>query len=572
MTGTKGFTFEDSGIAKIFKLYRLEVPLYQREYSWTPDEVGDLLTDLQRAKHEQTDHFLGTIVTINQGAGEPLQIVDGQQRLTTTSLLIAAIRDEQRYLGRPENALGEITRDYLSKFDIHEDEDILVLTLNVDDREFYGALVTGKPCEPTRESHFKIRDAHKAARTFVKSLLQPFAENDRISALNDWLKFLDLSASVILVKTENASRAFKMFETLNDRGLKTSQADLVKSFLFGESRDRIEEAQARWSSMKDNLEEIDDEDRAINFLRHAVTATMKFVRADDVFDTVQKACRGKMASLKFLNDLEMLSRRYVATFQPSSSFWDGYSQTATKALTTFNRFDLKPVRPLLLALALKFDAKRFEAAIQLLVSISVRLVIASRTRTGSNEQAFASAALRVFNGEITDIRGLVGALKNVIVTDLEFADEFAKATVSKIELARYYLHALEAAHANVAEPWHVTNDDPAAITLEHVLPQKLNNNWPNFDIESHRAFKRRIGNLCLMTKSGNNVVGSKGFADKKATIVKAGLELTKAIGGQQTWGPAEIEDRQKQLAQIAIMAWPIPAFKGSSDLFDPHAP
>lgn len=561
MPGAKGFTFEDSGIAKIFKLHRLEVPLYQREYSWTPDEVGDLLTDLQRAKNEQTDHFLGTIVTINQGAGEPLQIVDGQQRLTTTSLLIAAIRDEQRDLGRPENALGEITRDYLSKFDIHEDEDILVLTLNVDDREFYGALVTGKPCEPTRESHFKIRDAHNAARAFVKSLLNPFAEKDRISALNDWLKFLDLSASVILVKTENASRAFKMFETLNDRGLKTSQADLVKSFLFGESRDRIEEAQARWSSMKDNLEEIDDEDRAINFLRHAVTATMKFVRADDVFDTVQKASRGKTASLKFLNDLETLSRRYVATFQPSSSFWDGYSQTATKALATFNRFDLKPVRPLLLALALKFDAKRFEAAIQLLVSISVRLVIASRTRTGSNEQAFASAALRVFNGEINDIKGLVVALKNAIVTDIEFADEFAKATVSKTEFARYYLHALEAAYANEDEPWHVANDDPATITLEHVLPQKLNAAWSNFDLESHRAYKRRIGNLCLMTKSGNNVVGSKAFADKKGTIAKAGLELTKSIGELQTWGPVEIEFRQKQLAQIAIKAWPIPSFK-----------
>ena len=561
MSGTKGFSFEDSGIAKIFKLYRLEVPLYQREYSWTLDEVEDLLTDLQRAKHEQTDHFLGTIVTINQGAGKPLQIVDGQQRLTTTSLLIAAIRDEQRDLGRPEIALGEIARDYLSKFDIHEDEAILVLTLNVDDREFYGALVTGNPCEPTRESHFKIRDAHNAARKFVKSLLKPFAENDRISALNDWLKFLDLSASVILVKTENASRAFKMFETLNDRGLKTSQADLVKSFLFGESRDRIEEAQARWSSMKDNLEEIDDDDRAINFLRHAVTATMKFVRADDIFDTVQKACRGKTASLKFLNDLETLSRRYVATFQPSSSFWDGYSQTSTKALATFNRFDLKPVRPLLLALALKFDTRRFEAAIQLLVSISVRLVIASRTRTGSNEQAFASAALRVFNGEITDIKGLVGALKNVIVTDLEFADEFAKATVSKIELARYYLHALEAANANEVEPWHVTNDDPATITLEHVLPQKLNSAWPNFDVESHRAYKRRIGNLCLLTKSGNNVVGGKAFEQKKATLAKAGLALTKSIGEHTTWGAAEIEARQQELTQIAIRAWPIPAFK-----------
>lgn len=562
MSGPKGFSFEDSGIATILKLYRLEVPLYQREYSWGKDEINDLFTDFQRAKSEQSDHFLGTVVTINQGTGAPLQIVDGQQRLTTTSLLIAAIRDQQAELGRREDAIGTITRDYLSKFDIHEDEDILRLTLNVDDREFFGALITGRPREPERESHFKILEAHKIARAFVKQILNPFAETDRIAALNDWLKFLDLSASVILVKTENASRAFKMFETLNDRGLKTSQADLVKSFLFGESRERIEEAQARWSSMKDNLEEIDDDDRAINFLRHAVTATMKFVRADDIFDAVQKACRGKTAALKFLNDLETLSRRYVATFQPSSSFWDGYSQTTTKALVTFNRFDLKPVRPLLLALALKFEPKRFEAAIELLVSISVRLVIASRTRTGSNEQAFAAAALQVFNGEIADNKGLIAALRNVIVTDIEFAEEFAKATVSKTEFARYYLHALEAAYAEESEPWHVTNDDPAKITLEHVLPQKLNNGWGNFDQEMHRAYMRRIGNLCLLTKTGNNIVGGKPFTEKRPTLSTAGLELTKAIGANQTWGPSEIEGRQRMLAQLAVRAWPIPASRG----------
>ena len=142
MSGTKGFSFEDSGIAKIFKLYRLEVPLYQREYSWTKEEFGDLFTDLQRAKTEQTDHFLGKIVTINQGAGEPLQIVDGQQRLPTTSLLIAAIRDEQKDLGRPELAVGEITRDYLSKFDIYEDES--VLGLNLDAPVKYKGISVGK--------------------------------------------------------------------------------------------------------------------------------------------------------------------------------------------------------------------------------------------------------------------------------------------------------------------------------------------------------------------------------------------------------------------------------------------
>lgn len=552
-----GFEFEDGGLASIFKKYRLEVPLYQREYSWSEDEVEELFADLHRAKMEGTDHFLGTIVTINQGADKPLLIVDGQQRLTTTSLLITAIRDEQIALRHSVDATNEITRSYLFGYDIHESEHILRLTLNVDDRDFYGGVIRGLFLKPTRESHHRIQAAFQKARTFVKEIIRTFQDVDKAPALNDWIKFLDHHASVILVKTKDASRAFKMFETLNDRGLKTSQADLVKSFLFGESKDRIEEAQSRWSSMKDNLEEIEEDDRTINFLRHTITATTQFVRADGIFDTTQKICRGRHAALRFLNDLELLSRRYVATFQPSSSFWNGYSDTTIKALSEFNRFDLKPIRPLLLALALKFKPKQFEPAIQLLVSLSVRLIIAGRTRSGVNEQTFASAALDVYNGAILTAQQLAVSLRPVTVTDQEFADEFATATVSKSDFARYYLRALESANADKSEPWHVTNENSSEITLEHVLPQKLNENWSNFDQETHRIYRRRIGNLCLLTKSGNNSLGSKSFAEKKDTIASAGLELTKSIAAKEDWGPAEIDERQAIMAKLAVKAWPV---------------
>ena len=74
---------------------------------------------------------------------------------------------------------------------------------------------------------------------------------------------------MVLLQAQNASQAFKMFETLNDRGMKTNQADLVKSYLFGQSGSRINESIARWSSIRDNVEEVSDDDRLINFLRHA---------------------------------------------------------------------------------------------------------------------------------------------------------------------------------------------------------------------------------------------------------------------------------------------------------------
>jgi len=554
---SKGFKFDPGGIGAILKGHRLTVPPYQREYSWEKEQVEQLFADLYRAKSEHSDHFLGTIVTIDAGEREPLQIVDGQQRLTTTSLLIAAIRDFQRDMGQPEREIESINTDYLTKYERQERADALRLILNIDDREFFAGIVTGKPLKPTRESHQRIQVAFDRARAFVRQITGGFAEKDKVDALNEWLSFIEHEASVILVRTDNASRAFKMFETLNDRGLKTSQADLVKSYLFGESGDRIMEAQARWSSMKDNLEEVADDDRAINFLRHVMIATQRFVRAEEIFEAVQKAFRGKANSIGFLTNLETFSRTYIATFQPSAEQWMGYPPSTPKALTVFNQFDLKPMRPLMLALALQFKPKEFDRAAVLLVSLSVRLVIASRTRSGTIESTFGAAALAVYKEEITTAAELAASLKNVIVPDVEFVEEFTKARVSKAELARYYLRTLESANAKESEPWYIPNPDASEMTLEHVLPQNPGAGWGKFDADAVNSYRRRLGNLCLMNKSGNEKLGDRPFVEKREKLADAPYEMTRMIGKLDDWTPANIEDRQRALAHIAVKAWPI---------------
>src|SRR3546814_20000467 len=98
-----------------------------------------------------------------------------------------------------------------------------------------------------------------------------------------------------------------MFETVNDRGKKTSQADLVKNYLFEQAGERVVEAQAKWSSMLNTLEEIDDDDRHVNFLRHILIETRAFPRADLVFGTVQPKDQGEIKALQFLRALERLA-------------------------------------------------------------------------------------------------------------------------------------------------------------------------------------------------------------------------------------------------------------------------
>lgn len=553
-----GYKFIPGGIGSIFKSFRLRVPPYQREYAWEIEQVQQLYEDLSRAKSELSDYFLGTIVTIRVKDGAYLEIVDGQQRLTTTALLIAAIRDLQKELGQTETVIESINNDYLSSFDRLTNSRVAKLTLNIDDNAFFEGLLSNTPIPTTRESHDRLQAAYKEAIKHSKKLISTFSKADQASVLNEWLEFLEKGASVILVETEDGSKAFKMFETLNDRGLKTSQADLVKSYLFGESGKRLSESQSRWSSMKDNLEEINDDDRAINFLRHSLIAAKKFVRAEEVYEYVQTQIRGESNSVAFVSSLEKNSRAYVATFQPNSSHWKGYSMSATRALATFNMFNLKPIRPLLLALALEFRPKNFEKAIKLLLSISVRLVIAGKTRSGVIEQTVASAALSVSKKTITTPTQLKSSLKGIIVTDQEFEEEFAKARVSKSELARYYLRALESANDNETEPWFVQNDDASEITLEHILPSNpKGSDWNEFDEEEQRLYTRRIGNLCLLQKSGNGNAGNLAFSDKRSTYNNSPLALTAQIGRNKKWTPNDIVNRQLELSKLATKAWPI---------------
>ena len=381
---SKTFDFKTYGIASVLKQHRLAVPPYQREYAWDSGRVDQLYDDLALSKAEHRDYFLGTVVTIPHPAENVLEIIDGQQRLTTIAILLVAIRNHLKADGSAPMVVESIENEFLSTIDRTRGQRVPRLTLNVDDNDFFHDLVnsTGEvKLNPSRESHRLLIVARDVARQRVLKIVSQFSPQHRIDVLNDWLEFLEHAAQVILVTAPDGAQAYRMFETLNDRGLKTSQVDLVKSYLFGQADRRITEAQAKWSSMRRVLEEIDDDDRDINFLRHTLITTRQPTRADDVYTTVQKATRGETGSLAFLSDLEELSRAYVATYRADSEHWSGHLPRTIQAIRVLNRFDVKPLRPLILAIALRFKDKEIASSLQFLVSLSVRLLIATSTRS-----------------------------------------------------------------------------------------------------------------------------------------------------------------------------------------------
>jgi hypothetical protein len=560
MSRSRPFDFSVHGIADVLRRHELVVPLYQREYAWEKPQVERLYQDLAYAR-DQGEYFLGTIVTIPKQTGA-LEVVDGQQRLTTTTLLLAAMRDYALTLEGADILVKAIETQHLFTTSRRANDNIPKLRLNVDDNEYFikligrnGPAIAG---EPKRVSHERLADAAKLAKAAVRTMVAGQSQARHVDVLNAWLDFLEEDASVILLQAPDGGQAFRMFETLNDRGMKTTQADLVKSYLFGEAGSRIQEAQAKWSAMQASLEEIDDDARTINYLRHFLITSRKFIRANDIFKTVQEPVRGESAALSLLAELDDVARIYVATFRADAEHWNGYPRPALDALRAINRFGISPMRPLVLAIATALSPQEASGALGFLVSFSVRLLIASTTRSGSIEESIATAALGVYKRQITTTAQLKKALVEIVPDDLEFEEAFKTASSNRPEYARYYLRVLERSFSNIEEPWHVENDDPAAITLEHILPKSPGPDWIDWnDPDMVKKYSRRLGNLCLLQRSTNSDQGSDSFESKRESYRDSPYAFTSQVADYPEWSPLEIEERQGKMAKQAVKAWPV---------------
>ena len=108
-----------------------------------------------------------------------------------------------------------------------------------------------------------------------------------------------------------------------------------------------------------------------------------------------------------------------------------------------------------------------------------------------------------------------------------------------------------------ATPWFIPNDDRQAINLEHVLPEQTGDNWSEFDEDTARIYVRRIGNLALLLAKNNSDLRSSDFKTKKAAYKGSPYELTRMISKCSSWTKKEIGERQKTLAELALVAWPL---------------
>jgi hypothetical protein len=549
------------GIGEALNRGRYIVPVNQREYAWDEVQVRSLISDFSNAMGQgKSAYFLGTIV-LTRGEEDVPEIADGQQRLATATIFLAAIRD-WFYLNNEMEHAQSIETDFLRKFDRDSRDHISRLTLNVQDNEFFRRRILSRPdtaernIQPEGWSHKRIEAAAQLYAKHIGNNLKNLSKDHQIAYLNNWWDFIEKTAQVIVLTVPDELDAFVMFETLNARALPTSQADLIKNYLFKQAtRGRLSEAQQKWTIMIGALETLEEEDITVSYLRSVLSSLYGVTRRREVFARVKQHVAGRAQAISFLDILAEYANEYVAILNADSPKWNTYGSNIGHSIRAIRTLGVSQIHPLMLAVARHFSPKEAEKAFRLFVGWSVRFLIAGGGGAGTTEELYAEAAKEVTQGNLTTAKQLASHMLPSVPTDAEFQVAFTGATVSKASLARYYLRALELKLQGEPEPEWVPNEDKV-INLEHVLPAAPGKKWPGVSPDLAAVIYRRLGNMVLLQASKNTALGNKKFAEKRDVLKDSPYLLTKMVGEKASWKLQDINERQKKLAKLAVETWP----------------
>lgn len=554
------FEFNPEAIGHVLSDRRLSVPIYQRSYSWDREQVTDYWTDLNEALADGgAKYFLGNIVLSTEGRDSGYTIIDGQQRMATTLILLAAIRNEFRRRGDDRRA-NILHNQYIATADLDTGEDYPRLQMNSDDDPYFRELIINE------KDPGNLQELHNS-HTLIKKALAYFTEKVEEVAdvaasrwtdrLREWTRFLERSVRIIVVDVPSEADAFLIFETLNDRGADLTIADLLKNYLFGKSGDRLNTVRDNWMAALGALEMSAEQSLFTTFLRHLWSSKYGTTRERFLYKGIKDRINTQVQAAEFSQDLRSSSRQYAALLNSEHELWLSMG-TGTKAnLETLHRLDLEQMRPFILAAMQHFPEQELKRTLKALVAWGVRGLIVGGIGGGKTERAYCDAAVKIRSGEIKDTEDALQELSEIIPSDSEFEASFAKARVTKTKLARYYLTSLERTKNGEAEPELVPNQDEEELNLEHVFPQNpQSGQWGEFTNDERPIWLHRIGNMALLQKGPNGRIGNKPWVDKKPVLSASNLSLTNEAGQESTWTKQVIDDRQQRLASLAVNSWP----------------
>lgn len=551
--------FESSfeGIAHAIRDRPLAVPPYQRSYAWKKEQVEQFWEDLRGAlAAPDPEYFLGAIV-VTPGLAGRMNVIDGQQRLATVLMLIAAIRDYFEAVGESEMA-SEVQRTYVASLNLNSGVTEPRLLLNSNDAEYFEQRVTTRPEVPMVEEHEsnrRIRVAFDYLKAEVRSDAEAAGPNWRHRLLG-WLRFLDARAHVIFVSAASDADAFLIFETLNDRGLPLSTADLLKNYLLSQAVGNFASAEESWQRAVTSFEGSAEEDMFTLFLRHYWSSIQGATRERELYRRMRSEVHSPNQALDLLQRLEAAAPLYAALLDPHHEEWVNLGITRPEVVESLLRLRLEQYRPLLLAAMEEFAPTELEGLLRSLVSWSVRGLIVGGIGGGMTERYYSLAAVAVRQRKALSSVDVFERLRPVIPSDEQFQSVFATRRITNLRFVTYLLIALQAHADGHPDPDLVSADDESRYILDRVLPVRADPQvWPGFEPSELGGWALRVGNAVLLPRGLNRSGGSDDFQTKRPLYESSEASLTTSVAGASAWGQDEVARRQEELASRVVEVW-----------------
>lgn len=531
-----------------------EVPPFQRDYSWDKEEWEDLWLDLL-ALDQEGDHYMGYLVLQETKEPKRFIIIDGQQRITTISLLIlAAVRylhdkgDEQRS--------EDLKKTYLSSRDLVRQIDIPKLKLNYNNEYIYG----GKLMQfDLPQNTVGLKPSEKrlvgAYKYFFKRFTDHFSDSTTQAVTEFITRKIDIKLFFTSITVKDDLNAFKVFETLNARGVKLSTADLLKNFLFSiiytPNAGSISQEEKKWHRINDVLGKTD----VTTFLRHFWNARyFPGERKSTLFKAIKGAILKQSDAIQLLNDLDNSVYTYVALETPQSEVW---TAEQSKMVEELNILEVSQCFPLLMMAKSKWVESEFNKLLRDIITISFRYNTVGGQNPNELERIYGKASVAIYKEEITTARALFNTyLKEAYLNDDSFKNDFSNKVINTQKyngLVKYILAKLEIQYGG-NEP----DLNAKQLSVEHILPENPTEEWAqNFQGVDLETFIYRIGNFTLLEANKNRAADRKSFEEKKIIYQTSNYRLSTQTITAENWTPRNIADRQRELANRALTIWKI---------------
>lgn len=548
---------------------KLFIPEYQRGYSWEETQLDDFWIDLIEIYQEKTrdEHFLGQVVIHKNKEDGKRYIIDGQQRISTTIILLDILRTKFKEIADSTNNndanddAEDINTKYIGR--VSESKKEQYLSMGGVDKEFFINYIQARgPIDYSdrkfekkrlRPSNYNIFYASKFFEDKVSKFITKKSPNEYIE-LNKLYQCLINQFILMTVETDDINEAYIIFESLNARGKSLETADLLKNHILRVAQSDLSSATETWNTIIDNLDNIDP----TKFIRYYWNSTNRFAREKDLFKALRKDIKTQSDVNTLLANLRFLSKVCAAILHPEDNK-DFDLTELNERLIEMQKLDASSYIPVIFALRLQnYSEEDINEVLKAIETLVVRNFVVSGLVANKYELEFAQIAKSISDKSWSPHNNpptkddILKKLYSLMVSDEEFINNFKVFNSKKNAVIRYLLRKIN--NYDISETKIV--DDSNRVHVEHILPKKINEDWINFNDEDHETYLWRLGNLTLLGQEYNNRAKNKGFDKKKEIYKKSEIKMTRDLVSIDDWTTFTIVKRQEDFAEIALKIWP----------------